>query len=70
MTTTQNTARRYEVVFGTDEQDRQAYTDHGDGSPLSQQAEIMAARAFHELTRQGVPCSLFVDGVLTVGAEI
>lgn len=63
-------AHRYEVVFGSDERDRQTYRDHGDGSPTSQQAESAAARALLGLIAQGVPCGLWVDGTLTAGVEI
>ena len=70
MTTTQTTAHRYEVVFGPDEQDRQAYADHGDGSPASQAAELAATRELLRLIGHGIPSGLWVDGILRAGVEI
>jgi hypothetical protein len=59
----------YEVVFGPNEGDRQAYTDHKDGSHLSQSAEAAAASAFLGMIVGGTPCGLWVNGVLTAGAD-
>ena len=63
-------AHRYEVVFGPDEQDRQVYRDHGDGSPVSQAAELAAARELLRLIAAGVPSGLWVDGTLRAGIDI
>jgi hypothetical protein len=59
----------YEVVFGPDERDRQAYTDPRDGSPLSESAGGRAARAFLGMVTEGVPCGLWLNGVLMAGTD-
>jgi len=68
MTTTQ-TATRYEVVFGTDEADRQTYIDHHDGSYISASAHARATSAYVQLVTNGVACGFFVDGVLKNGID-
>lgn len=49
----------YEVVFGPDESDRQAYIDCKDA----------AARAFLGMVTAGLPCGLWVNGVLMAGTD-
>lgn len=69
MTATQ-TETCYEVVFGTDEADRQAYIDHHDGSYLSSSAHARATSAYVQLITNGVACGFFVDGVLKNGIDL
>lgn len=68
MTTTQ-TETCYEVVFGADEADRQAYIDYRDGSFLSSSAHARATSAYVQLVTNGVACGFFVNGVLKNGID-
>jgi hypothetical protein len=68
-TTSQAPVIRYEVVFGEAEEDRQSYTNYGDGSRLSQRAEIDATREFFRLSALRVRCGFCVNGVLTAGED-
>lgn len=68
MTATQ-TETCYEVVFGADEADRQAYIDHHDGSYISSSAHARATSAYVQLVTNGVACGFFVNGVLKNGID-
>jgi hypothetical protein len=60
---------RYGVSWGIEEHERQTYTDNGDGSFLSVDAEARANRAWFDLIKQGVRVGFFVDGVHKAGDD-
>lgn len=60
----------YEVVWGDGEEDRQTYTDHGDGSFISSTADRRATSTFLNLIRDGVACGFWTNGTLVAGRNM
>lgn len=63
-------ATNYEVIWGEDERDRIPYEDSHDGSSISDTAKMRATRKFFELSKLGVKCGLFINGVLDCGQNV
>lgn len=62
-------ATYYEVSWGIEENERQAWVNPGDGSGAGDHAQALAYRTLVELHRSGRKAGLFVNGVHEDGAD-
>jgi hypothetical protein len=60
----------WRVIFGTGPEDRQKYIDYGDGSWLSQDAEVRARRFYAYLVENGVQACLTRNDFWVAGDEL
>ena len=72
MTVTITTTERvnWRVIFGTGPEDRQKYIDYGDGSWLSQDAEVRARRFYAYLVSNNVQACLTRNDAWVAGDEL
>jgi hypothetical protein len=74
MTTTQDVAAgqpttNYEVLWGIEENQRQMWTDYGDGSAVSENAQDLAYRLLIDHGKAGTKAGLFVNGAHEAGHD-
>lgn len=69
MTSILNNVIHHEVYWGIEANERCLWTDHGDGSTVSEHAEALATRALRELAKAGRRVGYAVNGVHRAGDD-